>query len=242
MPDTLLDIVAEFVGKPPRLVRGIVIHLRRAVERGPLLESLMEATGPLEVWDAADGTALIAAGHPTACGMDPGLTRTAGEVGCMVSHVSAARKALEDGVSHLVVFEDDCVPADGFSLEAVRGYLGRVRRFSEEFGMEKMDELLLLGTCGCYEWRNLCRGVKATDHFNGSHAYIMGRPMMQKLVNSYEYFVAKGRTVPVDGILPLLLQAEHRHAFCPEDDVALFRQNRDIPSYVVSDGDALRQG
>lgn len=236
MSDTLRDCVAKFVDKPPGLVRIVMIHLSRAVERTTLVKSLLCAVGSFEVLEAADGVALVAGGHPTICGMDPGVIRTAGEVGCMVSHVSAARKALADGISHLVVFEDDCVTAPGFSLEGIREYLGRAKVFAEEFGMERMDELVLLSVSGCYRWRSLCPGVKATDHFNGSHAYIMGRPMMEKLVGAYDYFLAKGQTAPVDGILPLLLQVERRHAFCPENDVALFAQNRAIPSYVVSDG------
>jgi len=233
-------MVAEFVGKPPGLVRGVMIHLKRATEREALVKSLVCVVGSLEVVEAADGAALVAEGHPTRCGMDPGVIRTAGEVGCMVSHVQIARKALADGISHLVVFEDDCVSTS--SLAKVREYLNKIKWFAEEFGLERMDELVLLSTCGCYRWRSLAPGIKATDHFNGSHAYIMGRPMMEKLVGTYDHFLAKGLTGPADGILPLLLQVERRHAFCPEEDTALFAQNRVIPSYVVSEGTELRKG
>ena len=219
-----------------------MIHLARAREREHLVESLICAVGSLEVVEAADGVSLVAEGHPTVCGMDPGVIRTAGEVGCMVSHVRVARKALADGISHLVVFEDDCVTSSEFSLNNVREYLKKIRWFAEEFGMERMDELVLLSTCGCYRWRSLAPGIKATDHFNGSHAYIMGRPMMEKLVGTYEYLLAKGLTAPVDGILPLLLQTERRHAFCPEEDTALFAQNRAIPSYIVSNEGGVRKG
>jgi len=242
MPDTLCDIVAEYVGKPPGLVRGIVIHLHRATERDPLVNSLIRAVGSLQIVEAADGAALVAGGHPTVCGMDPGIIRTPGEVGCMVSHVMAAQKALADGISHLVIFEDDCVTAPGFSLSKVGEYLKKGKSFAEEFGMERMDELVLLGTCGCYRWKSLARGLKATDHFNGSHAYIMGRPMMEKLVGTYYYFLGKQQTVPIDGILPLLLQVERRHAFCPGEDTELFAQNRAIPSYIASEGTELRKG
>lgn len=89
-------MVAEFVDKPPGSVRGIVIHLRRATERRPLVDSLISSVGALEVWDAADGAALVAGGHPTECGIDPGVVRTAGEVGCVVSHMLAYQKALQD--------------------------------------------------------------------------------------------------------------------------------------------------
>ena len=238
---TLRDVVAEFVGKPPGLVRIIMIHLRRAVEREPLirrLEEVMRCT--FEVHDAAEGAALIAAGHPTACGIDPGVRRKAGEVGCMASHVAAARAALSDGISHLLIFEDDCAPAAGCSVEMVRGYLQSVRMAAEKFQIPGSEDFLLLSTCGCYKWRSIAPGVKATNHFNGSHAYIMGREMMQKVVDFDAMLAAKGQTAPIDGVLPILLSSARRWAFCPEKDTQLFQQDRAIPSYVVSDGDARR--
>lgn len=241
MSKTLCDVVAEFVDKPPGSVRGIVIHLRRATERLPLVNALRSAVGGLEVWDAADGAALVAGAHPTECGIDPGVVRTAGEVGCVVSHMLAYQKALQDGISHLVVFEDDCVVSPQFSLEGVEMYLKRVKGFAADFGLERMNEFVLLGTCGCYRWRELTEGVKATDHFNGSHAYIIGRKMMLMLLHSHLQFLAQNRTAPIDGLIPFLLQAERLHAFCPADDRAFFQQNRDIPSYIVSDGTAQRE-
>lgn len=242
MPEQLCDSVAECVGKTPESVRAIVIHLRRATERLPLVEQLIGAVGPLMVWDAADGAALVAGGHPTPCGMDPGVVRTAGEVGCMVSHITAMQKALADGISHLVVFEDDCVPAPGFSLNKLRDYLQKIKQCSTSFSLEAMNGLILLGTCGCYRWKQISPGLKATDHFNGSHAYSIGREMMAKVVHTYLQFLAQGKTAPIDGLLPLLLQAEKLHAFCPEEDTGLFAQNRAIPSYVVSNGENLRTG
>ena len=107
--------------------------------------------------------------------------------------------------------------------------------------MKGMTDLTLLSTCGCYEWRHLTRGVKVTNHFNGSHAYIIGRAMMQKVVDFYEGLASKGQTAPIDGVLPILLRKERRWAFCPENDTGLFKQNREIPSYVVADKPAIRK-
>jgi len=218
-----------------------MIHLRRATERVKLIQHLEAAINtPLEIRDAVDGALLIAQGHPTECGIDPGVQRTAGEVGCAASHLEAYRAALAKGLSHLVVFEDDCEPAPGFDMVAVKNYLRRAKNFSGEFGLERMDEFLLLSTCGCYIWRPLTRGVKVTNHFNGSHAYLIGRPMMQKVLDFYEVLAKAGKTAPIDGVLPLLLSTEQRWAFCPEEDTHFFQQNRSIPSYVASDGTALR--
>lgn len=240
MSKTLCDLVAEFADKPPGKVRGIVIHLRRATERRALVETLVCAVGSLDVWDAADGVALVAGGHPIECGIDPGVVRTAGEVGCVTSHMLAYEKALRDGISHLVVFEDDCCTGPGFSLDAVGKYLREVKDISREFGMERMTELVLLGTCGCYRWKDIRIGVKATDHFNGSHAYIIAAPMMRRMLDCHLEFLARKKTAPIDGLLPYVLQSERAHAFCAEDDIAFFRQNRAIPSYIVSDGSQQR--
>ena len=239
---TLRDIVAEFVDKPPAFIRVVMIHLRRAKERESLIGALSVSIGtPFEIHDAVDGTELIAKGHPTMCGIHPGLHRTAGEIGCAESHLAAYRSALSAGISHLVVFEDDCVASEGFSLVALRTYLSRASAFAEKFSMVGMDEFTLLSTCGCYDWRHLTRGVKATNHFNGSHAYIIGRSMMEKVLDMYDEFTTAGETAPIDGVIPVLLRLQNTWAFCPENDTQLFQQNRNIPSYVVSNGDALRK-
>jgi hypothetical protein len=237
---TLRDCVAEFVDKPPAEVRIVMIHLQRAKEREPLIENLIGQVGPIEVVDAADGAVLVAGGHPIECGIDPGIQRTAGEVGCIVSHVREARRALADGISHLVVFEDDCEVSPTFSMGGLTEYLRRVKVIMKQFNMEDKSDFLLLGTCGCYTWQHLSPGVKGTNNFNGSHAYIMGRPIMEKLVEAYDALLERGRTAPTDGLIPRILQAEGRWSFCPHTDTALFRQNRSIPSYVVDEKPALR--
>ena len=219
-----------------------MIHLRRAVEREPYVRALEAAVAtPLEIRDAAEGKALIAGGYPVECGIDPGVRRTAGEVGCAASHLELIRSALADeATSHLVVFEDDCVPSPGFDLGALQEYLRRAKKFAADFSMSGMDELCLLSTCGCYKQRLLAPGLKATIHFNGAHAYIIGRSMMQKVVDFYATLAERSRTAPIDGVLPVLLRRDRQWAFCPEKDTQFFQQNREIPSYIVSDGDARR--
>jgi len=194
---------------------------------------------PFEIQEAVDGKVLLAQGHPTECGIHPGLQRTAGEIGCAASHLAAYRAALADGLSHLVVFEDDCAAAPGFSLPSLREYLRRVKELIENFSMS--IDLTLLSTCGCYSWKPLTEGVKGTNHFNGSHAYIIGREMMQKILSFYDCLEASQKTAPIDGVIPIILRLEHRWAVCPEDDVQLFKQDRSLPSYIVSDGEDLRK-
>ena len=64
---------------------------------------------------------------------------------------------------------------------------------------------------------------------------------MSLMIDRYAQFLAQNKTAPIDGLLPLVLQEARRHVFCPEDDVAFFRQNREIPSYIVSDGSETRK-
>lgn len=235
----LRDILAEFVDKPPGSVGVGVIHLARATEREPLIRALEVALDhPLERFEAVDGGALD---HPRTCATEPGKIRTAGEIGCLLSHVGVARRGLAEGRSHMLVFEDDCVPAEGFSLDALEMYLRRAKKFAAEFGFKGADEFILLGTCGCYKWKFLTRGVKATDSFNGSHCYLIGRPMMEKLVGSYEYLLKNGVVVTADGLLNLLLRTQLRWALCPENECGLFVQNREIPSYILNSGSELRK-
>jgi hypothetical protein len=217
-----------------------MIHLQRATEREPLIESLISQIGEIEVVDAADGVALVAEGHPTECGIDPGVRRTAGEVGCIVSHVREARRALADGISHLVVFEDDCEVSPTFTIGGFAEYLRRVKAIMKQFAMGDKQDFLLLGTCGCYTWQHISPGVKGTNNFNGSHAYIMGPPIMKKLVEAYDALLLEGRTAPTDGLFLKILQAEGRWSFCPQKDTALFMQNRSVPSYVVDEKPVLR--
>lgn len=232
---SLLEAVAEFTGKPPGSIAVRMIHLPRAVEREGCIKALEAAVGPLERFDAYDGNDIIAAGHSTTCATEPGKVRTAGEIGCLVSHVEVVKRALLSGKSHVVVFEDDCMPTG----EDVSKYLQTVKRVADDFGLPQ--DLILLGTCGCYTWRFLTKGVKATDKFNGSHAYIMARPMMEKVVGSYEYLRQRDVVIPFDGLLGLLLRSERRWALCPEDEKGLFVQNRDIPSYILNNGEDLRR-
>lgn len=226
----LQEILAEFVGNPPGSVGIGVIHLRRAAEREPLILKLEAAVGqPLERFEAVDG----AADHPRTCATEPGKLRTEGEIGCLLSHVAVARRGLAEGWSHALVFEDDCAAAATFSLGALQEYLRRAKSFAAQFGFKGADEFILLGTCGCYTWKFLANGVKATNSFNGSHSYLIGRPMMEKLVGSYEYLLKNGVVVPADGLLGLLLRTQKRWVLCPEDERGLFVQNRDIPSYIL---------
>ena len=239
----LCEYIAEFMDTVPEKVGVFMIHLQRAEERRPIIQHLEASVRtPLEMYDAVEGKYLVDGGHPTRCGIDEGVIRTSGEVGCMASHINIMVESLKRGYTHTIIFEDDCSVSPGFSLEDLKEYVATAKRFATDFQMEQAKELLLLSTCGCYSRRPLKAGVKATQHFNGCHAYVISAKLMRTTIAFYVDLLKKGMTAPIDGVIPILLRRGRLWAMCPEDDTAFFRQNRDIPSYIVSDGTERRQG
>jgi GR25 family glycosyltransferase involved in LPS biosynthesis len=239
----LCEYIAEFMDTIPEKVGVFMIHLARAEERRPIIRNLeLSVRTPLEMYDAVEGKYLVDAGHPTRCGIDEGVIRTSGEVGCMASHINIMVESLKRGYTHTIIFEDDCSVSPRFSLEALKEYVDTAKRFATDFQMEQAKELLLLSTCGCYSQRILTAGVKATQHFNGCHAYVISAKLMRATIAFYVDLLKKGMTAPIDGVLPILLRRDKLWTMCPENDTAFFRQNRDIPSYIVSDGTERRQG
>jgi GR25 family glycosyltransferase involved in LPS biosynthesis len=219
-----------------------MIHLQRATEREQLVRALEAAIGcELTILEAVDGRDAVAAGHPTACAMETGKVRTAGEVGCLMSHVTAARQALAAGAEALVIFEDDCCAKPEFSVAALAGYFHDIREFATKFQYPAgTQDLILLSSGGCYQQIPLGRRFKGTNRFNCSHALLLSRAMMERLIGAYEFLKGKGLMAPVDGLYGLLLQAEGMLAPCPVDDRVFFFQAADVPSYVLTDGEKPR--
>jgi hypothetical protein len=232
---TLQDIIAEVFGCRPDEVDAVMIHLERATERLPLISALETALHtPLRRVPAADGRILIKEGHPTLCMMEPEYTRTAGEVGCLVSHIRAAKEALESGKKWLVVFEDDCVASSDFDvLQTLRKWLYHVRGFFEEFSWTRTRDLILLADGGCYDNVPLTPMLRGTQRFNCTHAMILSKPLLQKLVDVYAYLLRQGRTAPIDGLLSVILYQEAAYALTPIEGTLFFRQDTSGPSYTL---------
>lgn len=237
MTRTLQDILADFVETSPETIGMTLIHMSSATTREPIIAALQAAVGPLTHFEAVRDVE----GHPTKCATEPGKIRTAGEIGCLLSHVGAMRKALAEHKTHLCIFEDDCALGSMFSLGAVEVYLRDVKELSKRYSFAGTDDFLLFGSCGCYNARPITNGTKATNQFNGTHCYLVGKAMMEKVVGSYEHLLKNKVVFPIDGLLGLVLRAQHRWTLCPEDEKGLFVQNREVPSYVLNDGTELRR-
>ena len=237
MTRTLQDILAEFVERSPETIGMTVIHMSSATSREPIVAALQGAVGPLTQFEAVRDVE----GHPTKCATEPGKIRTAGEIGCLLSHIGAMRKALAEHKTHLCVFEDDCTLGSTFSLGAVEIYLRDVKEVAKKYSFIGTDDFILLGSCGCYNARPITNGTKATNQFNGTHCYLIGKSMMEKVIGSYEHLLKNKVVFPIDGLLGLVLRAQHRWTLCPEDEKGFFVQNREVPSYVLHDGNEPRR-
>jgi hypothetical protein len=237
---SLQEILAEFYDRPPGLCRAEVIHMSSATERQPLVAELLAVLGPgaavreaaVPPPDAPRTCALFIGEAEEAGGLKNEVRpRTLGEVGCLLSHVTACREALAAGAEVLALFEDDCRVSA--SLSAIRDWLRKVATAATAFGLPPQPEILLLGTMGAYFALPWTPEAKLVERFNGSHALVLTRPFMEKVVAAYEMLLARGLTAPVDGLYSALLRAEKRWAISPAQDTAFFAQDRSIPSYVV---------
>lgn len=232
------QMLAEFIGCPEASIAIMMLHLPAAREREAGMKALEEALGPcpLEIREAVDGRCAAASGLPRACYIQPGLERTPGELGCLLSHVGAIKEALQrPGISHLVLFEDDCSLKEG-GLEGLRAWFREALSAARRFGVPDPFEFFLLGSMGAYFHLPFTRGTKLVQRFNGSHAVCLGRSMMEKVVRAHEIILREHKKIaPIDGLYSLVLCVEDRWVLSPVRDTAFFVQKRDIPSYVVAD-------
>lgn len=234
---TFIDVLAEYFDVSSAKVRIEVIHLERATERRPHIEALRQIVGPeLVVRPAADGKALQVAGHPMICASGSNKSRSPGEMGCLVSHIEAARAALATDAEYLVLFEDDCIPSPTYSLGRLKAWLHALKLFRGKFQPAGAAHFLLLSTRGCYTEKMLTTTISTTNHFNGTHAYVMSRQLMQLFIGSYEHLLQKGVTYPADGLLGLLLHAKEWWALKPRMDTLFFQQSLSTPSHIEGTG------
>lgn len=243
-PQPFLDAIAEFVGQPPGKIACEILHLPRATEREDNIRKLKAALGGgISITTAQEGAAWVADGHPVGCVFDPAKPRSPGEVGCLISHVHAASISMKMGFTHVVIFEDDCVPSDTYSTEALKAYLADVDRLATEFGAKGTRDFLLLSSGGTYDVKPLTARVKACTKFNGSHAILMSAEFIKKFVGSYEYTTNKKLCIPVDALYGFVAKVLKQPVLCPAHDTELFHQNRETGSYTLdTEGKTIRTG
>ena len=182
-------------------IEGFVIHLARAEQRRPQVETLRGSLPmPVHVIDAVDGRAMTPDQIAAVC--QPALhwprypfALGAGEIGCFLSHRKAWREIVErDIVAGLIVEDDVAVDIGGFTriMELVSAVAGPADfvRFPQKLRGETGAEVGS-GQEGC----SLIE--PATPAF-GMVMQLVGREAARKLLDATEVFDR-----PVDAVLQM---------------------------------------
>ena len=178
-----------------------MIHLERAVDRLPLIKDLEERLGiRLHIFNGANGNELVKNGHPTICQiLGPPATRTAGDIGCTVSHINICKDALSKKYDYIVIFEDDCV----FTSD-----LSTLYDSFEQFNKLNISwDLFLLGMNSVKSAHIPDTNVSIVKDFNCTHACILNVKFMNELINTYQEYYNNNTTLPIDAIYSKILKS-----------------------------------
>ena len=176
-----------------------MIHLERATERLPVIKELERQLNiKLQIFEGADGYALIREGHPTTCQQrGPPATRGPGDIGCTVSHINICKDAISKNYEYIVIFEDDCVftsdlPILAASLEQV-----------------KMPwDLLLLGGNPHTFLHIPGTSVSTVTTFDCTHACVLNTNFMHELVKTYQSYYDVNCTLSIDTMYSNVLKTD----------------------------------
>ena len=102
---------------------------------------------------------------------DEQLTR--GMIGCYMSHISLYKHNLEKHNDIVMVFEDDAK----FNIDLVE-FIQKLNEFPTDW------DILLLGHVGIFEEKPYSKFWNQVYNFWGTHAYVISKSGMQKLVQS----------------------------------------------------------
>lgn len=92
-----------------------VINLARQVERKRRMQAIISTAGVMPVFvEAVDGSKLSSSELAPWRRTVKRSLLNAGEVGCLLSHISVWERIVRDGIDHAVVLEDDLVIAPSF--------------------------------------------------------------------------------------------------------------------------------
>lgn len=202
------------------------IHLERATERLSLITNLeSNLKTKLHTFSAADGYKLIQDGHPTTCQQrGPPAYRGAGDIGCTVSHVNICRDALLKGYDYIVIFEDDC--------EFITD-INTLHTYLKEFINLKLEwDLFLLGWDPVTH-SNISNNFSKVSRFNCTHAVILNKTFMQKLVSTYDKYYHNNTTLSIDTTYSNVIEENNLNTYGFKNNNGFFIQKQGIYSYIV---------
>jgi hypothetical protein len=208
-PADLIDLLADFYKKPPGSIR--IVSICSSAEKTPaetiLSDTILKDSTRLERYERIDGAAYMA-GHPDfPAGGNPDA------VGELQSHLDLYRETLEGGEEILVILKEGCMPVIRRAelLSSMRKYFAEIGRLVETFQMERVTDLILLGSGGTSPFLPIGHMVKAATSFTDAYAYVITRPFMEKAL-------AKEPKGSIERHLSEILRDEKSHCMSPLED------------------------
>ena len=206
---------------------AVVIHLAKATERLPLINSLNKIFTHLEVYDAKDGTEwqanpLVQKAHPRA--KDP---VTQGSIGCTHSHIDLIIQTLQAGDKSLILFEDDCEFKPEVTTEIIRNYIDTANT------LDKPWDILLLGATEYVEVEIFTSDYTKVNRFWGAHALILRERGMHAVLKAFAASQQKGDFLPGDWLYNEAIKLDGLICFGPSYPFHFCRQKEGLVSYLT---------
>jgi GR25 family glycosyltransferase involved in LPS biosynthesis len=204
-----------------------MIHLERATDRIALIQHLEENLNTrLNITNAADGYKLVEQGHPNTCHISgPPYTRSAGEVGCTVSHVNVCKDALAKGYEYVVIFEDDCQFIS--NLSALNENIQDIVNISVPW------DIFLLGCSPSDAFPTSSNNIIKLNRFDWTHSMIFNRNTMTKLVELYEHYYRNNTTLSVDTMYSNIIESNKLNVYTFRNHSGFFIQKQGAYSYIA---------
>lgn len=201
-----------------------MIHLQRATERIPLIETLENKLKiKLNIFEGANGYKLVEEGHPTTCQQrGPPFTRGAGDIGCTVSHINICRDALLKKYDYIVIFEDDCEFIS--DLSSLNHYI------NEFINLNLSWDLFLLGLSP-HVLHNINDKFSKIIRFDLTHACVLKDTYIKELIKTYEDYYKNNTTLSIDTMYSNVLETTSLNAYGFNNP--LFIQKQGMYSYIV---------
>jgi GR25 family glycosyltransferase involved in LPS biosynthesis len=207
---------------------AVVIHLKKATERLPLIENIKKIFNQLEIFDAKDGSEWqanpqIQKAHPWTK-----IPVTQGNIGCTHSHIELIHRALKRGEKSLILFEDDCDFKADVDTDRMTTYIHLANTLGEAW-----DILLLGGTEYVESTATSSPDYKKVGRFWGAHALILRERGMRAALKAFAESQKKGDFLPGDWLYNDAIKFDGLICFAPTDPFRFCRQKEGLLSYLT---------
>ena len=207
---------------------SVVIHLEKATERLPVIEKIREIFPSLEIYPAKDGSEWqnnpdIRKAHPWTK-----IPVTQGNIGCTHSHIELIKRALKQGDTTIILFEDDCQFKPEVTTTDVMKYI----HLSSMLG-QPWDILLLGGTEYVESTETSSPDYKKVQRFWGAHALVLRERGMRAALQAFANSQTKGDFLPGDWLYNEAIALDSLTCFGPTDLFLFCQQKEGLLSYLT---------